>query len=190
MLLGNRLILNEDFYVKAAQYCRMLIAWGKVHNMTGAKTENDIYKHIYDSVFPLTFLSDFGMGLDIGSGAGFPALVLAMAKPHSDWTLVEPLAKRASFLQFAVSVLQMGNVTVLDRRIEQVPPTTYELITSRAVSNAKTMYDLALPFMKESTILLLYKGKNTEDEALTINAEQIRVSHATYLIAKKRTNND
>ena len=171
MLLGNRLILNEDFYVKAAQYCRMLIAWGKVHNMTGAKTENDIYKHIYDSVFPLTFLSDFGMGLDIGSGAGFPA-------------------KRASFLQFAGSVLQMSNVTVLDRRIEQVPPTTYELITSRAVSNAKTMYDLALPFMKESTILLLYKGKNTEDEALTINAEQIRVSHATYLIAKKRTNND
>jgi 16S rRNA (guanine527-N7)-methyltransferase len=184
-LLASRLILPDEFFAKADQFTRMLLNWNKVHNLTGAKHAIEVERHIYDSVYPLVFLEEFRSAIDIGSGAGFPALMLAMAKPQTLFTLVEPLIKRASFLQFAARALRLDNVSVADRRIEQMPPIVYELITSRAVGRAKTIYDLALPFMDSETILLLYKGKNTAIEAESIGAEAIKTEHAVYLIANR-----
>ncbi|MDR3162393.1 MAG: 16S rRNA (guanine(527)-N(7))-methyltransferase RsmG [Helicobacteraceae bacterium] len=185
-VLANRLILSKEFYDQAGQFARMLLRWGRIHNITGAKNEKEIAAHIFDSLFPLTFLEDFQSALDIGSGAGFPALVLSMAKPRAHFTLVEPLAKRAAFLQFAANTLRLENVTVLDRRVEQAPPVAYDLITSRAVGSAKMVRDLARPFMGERSTLLLYKGGNTAREAQTIGAKTISAPHASYLLYEPR----
>ncbi|GHV07081.1 hypothetical protein AGMMS50229_13150 [Campylobacterota bacterium] len=184
--LASRLILPEEFYQKADQFARMLLSWNKIHNLSGAKEMHEVERHIFDSIFPLSFLEDFKTALDIGSGAGFPALPLAMAKSRASFTLVEPLAKRSSFLQFAAMTLQLENVTVIDKRIEQAPIMAFDLITSRAVSDAKTIYDLALPFMNSATILLLYKGKKSAIEADAIGAETIEAAHSNYLVAKRR----
>jgi 16S rRNA (guanine527-N7)-methyltransferase len=184
-LLANRLILIEGFYAKIDQFTRILVNWNKAHNLSGAKTERDIARHIFDSLYPLTFLEDFASALDIGSGAGFPGLVLAMAKPRSRFTLVEPLGKRASFLQFAASIMNIDNVSVIDKRIEQTAVQSYDLIVSRAVSDSKTIFDLAAPFMNAESVLLLYKGKNTAKEAALIGARIVEAPHATYLLAKR-----
>ncbi|MDR1910722.1 MAG: 16S rRNA (guanine(527)-N(7))-methyltransferase RsmG [Helicobacteraceae bacterium] len=185
-LLANRLILFDEFYAKADQFTRMALHWNKTHNLSGAKNDHDIEKHIFDSVYPLSFLGGFESCLDIGSGAGFPGLVLAMAKPRSRFTLVEPLNKRASFLQFAAAIMHIDNVTVIDKRVEQTPLALYDLIASRAVSDAKTIASLAAPFMGERSVLLLYKGKKTGGEAKDINAETIKAEHATYLLIKRK----
>ena len=185
-LLAHRLILPEEFYDRCAQYASALLAWNKVHNLSGAGTLAELREHLFDSLYPLSFLEDFETALDIGSGAGFPGMVLAMAKERAHFTLVEPLQKRAGFLQFVAATLKLTNVTVIDKRIEQVPPTVFDLITSRAVTDAKTLYDLATPFMNEKSLLLLYKGQNTAHEADAIGADAIRADHATYILARRR----
>ncbi|MDR2152585.1 MAG: 16S rRNA (guanine(527)-N(7))-methyltransferase RsmG [Helicobacteraceae bacterium] len=188
-LLANRLIMIEEFYQKCDQFSRILLNWNKAHNLSGAKTERDIEKHIFDSVYPLSFLDNFANCMDIGSGAGFPGLVLAMAKPRSYFTLVEPLNKRASFLQFAASILHIDNAEIVDKRVEQAPIKTYDLIASRAVSDAKTIWELAKPFMSYRSILLLYKGKKTAKEAIAIGAKTVVAPHATYLLIGRQTAN-
>lgn len=185
-LLAHRLILPEIFYDHCAQYASALLGWNKIHNLSGATTLDQLRDHLFDSLYPLTFLEDFQSAIDIGTGAGFPGLILAMAKERSRFELVEPLQKRAGFLQFVVSTLKLTNVTVVNSRIEQLPPHTVDLITSRAVSRAKDLYDLSLPFMDEKTQLLLYKGQNTASEAESIRAESIRADHATYLLARRQ----
>jgi 16S rRNA (guanine527-N7)-methyltransferase len=176
----------EEFYQKSDQFSRILLNWNKAHNLSGARTERDVQKHIFDSVYPLTFLDDFKSCLDIGSGAGFPGLILAMAKPRSYFTLVEPLNKRAAFLQFAAAILHIDNAEIIDKRAEQVPIKNYDLIVSRAVSDGKTIYGLAKPFMGANSILLLYKGKNTAREATAIGAKTVAAPHATYLLVGRR----
>ncbi|GHS87233.1 ribosomal RNA small subunit methyltransferase G [Campylobacterota bacterium] len=187
-LAENRVVVSGDFFDKVGAFSRLLREWNSVHNLSGAKDDRAIENHIFDSVFPLSFLGefldDFESAIDIGSGAGFPALILAMAKPSAKFTLVEPIAKKASFLQFAAISIGIKNAIVIDGRIEQVAIAKYDLITSRAVSDAKTIYDLALPFMDSSTILLLYKGKNTAKEAESIGAQIVSAPHAEYLVKR------
>jgi 16S rRNA (guanine527-N7)-methyltransferase len=184
-LLANKLILFDEFYEKTEQFTRILLNWNKTHNLSGAKTDRDIEKHIFDSVYPLSFLDDFSSCMDIGAGAGFPGLALALAKPRARFTLVEPLNKRAAFLQFVAAILNIDNVYVIDKRVEQTPIVIYDLIVSRAVSDAKTIRDLAAPFMNEQSLLLLYKGAKTAVEAETINAEIVAAKHSVYLMAKR-----
>ena len=185
-LLAHRLILKEEFYERAAQFAEMLLAWNKVHNMSGAKTEEEVYHHIYDSVYPLTFLGDFSTVLDIGTGAGFPGLAMAMAKENAKFVLVEPLQKRAGFLSFAAATLGLENVRVVNARIEQVAPTVYDLVTSRAVSDAATLYGMALPFMDKESRLLLFKGRNLEAELSGIeHYEVVPADHTNYVIVTK-----
>lgn len=184
-LLKNRLILPEEFYTACEQYASSLLAWNKVHNLSGAENIDELRPHLLDSLLPLTFLEEFHTCLDIGSGAGLPAMALALAKRTTHFTLVEPLQKRAGFLRFIVSILKLGNVTVENRRIEQLPPKSFDLITSRAVSDAKTVYDMAYPFMNESSSLLLYKGINSQNEADLICAKVIRSNNSSYLLARR-----
>jgi 16S rRNA (guanine527-N7)-methyltransferase len=163
-LLHNKVVLPNQFFKDAFQYAQHIEEWNKVHNLTGAKHISEIYDHIYDSVFPVSFLPQVNNALDIGTGAGFPGLVLAMALKHTHFTLVEPLKKRSSFLSFIVAELKMNNVTVLSKRVEQVPPTSMDLITSRAVTKTKTLLELSQPFLTPDTLLLFYKGEQVFDE--------------------------
>lgn len=184
-LLAHKLILPNEFFDLCGEYAQTLLAWNKVHNLSGANTLEELRHHLFDSVYPLVFLEDFASCMDIGSGAGLPGLVLSFAKQNSEFTLVEPLQKRASFLQFVASNLGLKNVVVENRRVEQIAPKVQNLIISRAVSDAKTLYDLSLPFMDSDSILLLYKGKNTANEAKQIGATKIETNHATYLLARR-----
>ena len=96
--------LPQSFFYNIQKYKEHLFSWNRVHNLTGARDEKTMDEFIYDSIYPITFLPKVKNLLDIGTGAGFPGLILAMGLPDTQVTLVEPLAKRASFLQFIKAV--------------------------------------------------------------------------------------
>jgi len=79
-------------------------------------------------------------------------------------TLAEPLAKRASFLQFIKADLGLENVTVVKKRVEEMPTQIFELITSRAVTDTKMLLQLSENFRDENSKLLFYKGERVFDE--------------------------
>ncbi|PHR56346.1 MAG: 16S rRNA (guanine(527)-N(7))-methyltransferase RsmG [Arcobacter sp.] len=169
----DKIVLPDTFYEHVERYTEHLLKWNKIHNLTGATTKAKVAEHIYDSVFPVSFLPKLGNALDIGTGAGFPGLILAMALRSTKFTLVEPLAKRSGFLQFIKADLGLDNVEVLNKRIEEVSPVSYDFITSRAVTETKTLMDFAQPFIKKGTLLLFFKGERVYDEIA--DAEHVKI---------------
>lgn len=138
--------------------------WNKVHNLTGAKDETTLDNFIFDAVYPVSFLPPVNSLMDIGTGAGFPGMILALALPHTQVTLVEPLAKRASFLQFIKADLGLDNVNIVKKRVEEMAPQHFDLITSRAVTDTKMLLELSKIHRDKDTKLFFYKGEKVFDE--------------------------
>ena len=156
--------LPERFWENIGEYKKSLFEWNKIHNLTGAKDEKMLDDFIVDALYPLTFIDKPKTLLDIGTGAGFPGLILAMALPETSVTLAEPLAKRASFLQFVKAKLLLENVTVERKRAEELPAQVFELITSRAVTDTALLLQISEKLRDENTKLLFYKGERVFDE--------------------------
>jgi len=154
----------ENFFYNIQKYKEHLFKWNKIHNLTGARDEATMDEFIYDAVFPVSFLPHVDTLLDIGTGAGFPGMILAMALPNTEVTLVEPLTKRAAFLQFIKADLGLKNVTVVKKRVEEMESEVFELITSRAVTQTKMLLELSKDFRDSSSKLLFYKGQKVYDE--------------------------
>ena len=146
------------------RYRDLLLQWNRVHNLSGYKDAATVEYYLFDALYPVTFLPPVKTAMDIGTGAGFPGLILAMAQPQTQWTLVEPLQKRAGFLQFVKVTLKLENVTVENRRVEALPAQRFDLITSRAVTDTQMLLSLSAPFRDEKTMLLFYKGEKVYSE--------------------------
>jgi len=175
--------LSEDFFYNIQKYKELLFKWNKIHNLTGAKDEKTIDEFIYDAVFPVSFLPKSKNLLDIGTGAGFPGMILAMALPDTQVTLVEPLQKRASFLQFVKADLDLKNVRVVKKRVEEMDAEIFELVTSRAVTDTKMLLKLSENFRDENSKLLFYKGERVYDEVdETLNHKVIKTKNRHYLL--------
>ncbi|MCD4668182.1 MAG: 16S rRNA (guanine(527)-N(7))-methyltransferase RsmG [Sulfurimonas sp.] len=163
-LRADNIELPDNFFYNIQKYKEHLFKWNKIHNLTGAKDENTLNHFIYDAVFPVSFLPKYKNLLDIGTGAGFPGMILALALPDTQVTLVEPLVKRASFLQFVKADLELDNVRVVKKRVEDMDSEIFSLITSRAVTDTKMLLKLSENFRNENSTLLFYKGEKVFDE--------------------------
>lgn len=163
-LINDNINLPENFFYNVQKYKEHLHKWNKIHNLTGAKDNKTLDEFIYDAVFPLSFLPEVSTLMDIGTGAGFPGMILAFGLPNTHVTLVEPLSKRASFLQFIKADLNLSNVTVVKKRVEQMEPKTFDMITSRAVTETKMLLKLSENFRDSNTKFLFYKGEKVFDE--------------------------
>ncbi len=168
-LAQDNIKLPDNFFHNIQKYKEHLFKWNKIHNLTGAKDSDTIDQFIYDAVFPVSFLPKTKNLLDIGTGAGFPGMILAMALRDTQVTLAEPLVKRASFLQFIKADLSLDNVRVVKKRVEEMHPEIFELVTSRAVSDTKILLKLSENFRDESSKLLFYKGEKVYDEVDALN---------------------
>ena len=161
---NEKIILEEGIIVKLENFASLLNEWNQIHNLTGAKTIDAIYVNIVDSLYPLTFIEKPKTLLDVGTGAGFPGLVLAIALPHTEVVLAEPLKKRVSFLKYAAIDLELGNVSVEAKRVEKVAYEPFEMISSRAVTNTKLLLDLTKEISDITSVNLFYKGSRVFDE--------------------------
>ena len=160
--------LDNEIIIKLEGFASLLNEWNQIHNLTGAKTIDAIYVNIVDSLFPLTFIEKPKTLLDVGTGAGFPGLVLAIALPHTEVVLSEPLKKRVSFLKYAAIDLGLSNVSVEAKRVEKVEHEAFELISSRAVTNTKLLLDLTQEISNTQTEYLFYKGSRVFDEVADV----------------------
>ena len=156
--------ISSETIVKLENFASLLHEWNQIHNLTGAKTVEAIYVNIVDSLYPLTFIKQPKSLLDVGTGAGFPGLALAIAMPETEVVLAEPLKKRVSFLKYAAIDLVLPNVSVEAKRVEFVEHEAFELISSRAVTNTKLLLDLTKKISDSKTEYLFYKGSRVFDE--------------------------
>ena len=156
-------------------YLVELEKWNRKINLTAIRGEQDIVvKHFIDS---FSYLEGFepapGMRLlDMGSGAGFPALPIKIVVPELAVTMVEAVQKKAAFLRHMVRMLQLQDVEVVDKRTDGLPGSyqeQYDIVTARAFADMETALREGVRFLKPGGLAVLSRGpdEQIEDAVLT-----------------------
>ena len=173
---------------KLQKFTELLLEWNRIHNLTGSKNSTDVEKNIDDSLFPTTFIEKPSSILDVGTGAGFPGLILAIAYPDIRTVLCEPRKKRASFLKYVSMELELSNIEVVKKRVEDYQSEPFGLISSRAVTDTKMLLELTKHLQDKTTQFLFYKGKHlfSELELVTdeLDYDIIEKNQRNYLYIK------
>jgi 16S rRNA (guanine527-N7)-methyltransferase len=126
--------------------------------------------HVADSLTGLEFpaLAEAGRIADIGSGAGFPGLVLAVALPDAQLDLIESVGRKCEFIERAIAESGIANARVINARSEELAEgegrEAYAAVTARAVGRLSTLAELASPLLAEGGVLVAWKGKRDPDE--------------------------
>jgi 16S rRNA (guanine527-N7)-methyltransferase len=126
--------------------------------------------HVADSLTGLEVpeLSTAHRIADVGAGAGFPGLALAVALPNTQIDLIESIGRKCAFMQRAIDEAEIPNATVLNTRSEDWAGSggreAYEAVTARAVGRLSTLSELASPLLKPNGLLIAWKGKRDEEE--------------------------
>jgi 16S rRNA (guanine527-N7)-methyltransferase len=188
LLKSNDIIIDENKIEALEHFAVTLHEWNQIHNLTGAKDIKTIYKNIVDSLYPITFIDTPNDILDVGSGAGFPAMPLAIVLDNTKVVLCEPLRKRVSFLKYAS--LRLNNVEVVASRVEDMQHQPFGLISSRAVTNTQMLLNLTGHLASAQTRYLFYKGNRLFDEINSLKNQLdydiVQKQQRNYLYIKKR----
>lgn len=156
-------------------YASFLLKYNEHTNLTAIKTMSDIYlKHFYDSL-TISKLVDFNNGklLDVGTGAGFPGMVLAICFPNLQVDLLDSNNKKIKFLEELIKKLNLTNVQTVYSRAEdytRVNREKYDYVTSRAVADLRVLLELNIPSLKINGEFLVMKGNIDEELKLSQNA--------------------
>ena len=133
-------------------------------------------RHLLNSVLLAPLLRPGRVG-DIGSGAGLPGLVLAIARPDAEFILIEPMERRVEWLHDQIATLGLANVEVVRARAEEAMITPFlDQVTARAVSSLAKLIPLAAPLVKSGGELVFLKGANVAAE-IEAAAKVIRKAH-------------
>ena len=180
----NNIKSDKEGAKKLYLFCELLRSWNKTHSLTTLKTDEDFAEAVLDSVYPIRFLDKFQNALDIGSGAGLPALPLAIITKDAHFTLCEPLSKKYAFLQYAKASLELENVTVLKNRVEEISG-NFDLISSRAVAKSDLLVSLSEHLLIQGGNWLFYKGEDSANEIEGENVKVFRRDKRKYILIRK-----
>ena len=146
-------------------FAEHLAQWGEELGLVGPRELDRLWtRHILNSALVAHKIGT-GTLIDIGSGAGFPGLVIAAIRPDVQCTLIEPLGRRAHWLREEAHRLGLTNVEVRNERAEEAAGHVIaDFVTARAVSALKTLVPLAAPLLKQGGQLVLMKGQKVEGE--------------------------
>jgi len=153
-------------------YEALLKRWQARINLVGPKTVSDIWRrHFLDSAQIAPLLPEFAATLvDIGSGAGFPGLVVALMRPDLQVHLVDSDQRKATFLREAVRTLDLkGRVTVHAKRTDQIEGLCADVITARALAPLSSLLEHSVRFSGPDTVCLFLKGKRFQEELTDAN---------------------
>ena len=145
-------------------YYNFLVEENEKFNLTAiTEFEEVVVKHFIDSAVGIRYFS--GKVLDVGSGAGFPGVVLAILNPKLDILLLDSLNKRINFLNELIEKLSLKNVKTIHCRIEDLKEKgKFDFVTARAVANLSTLSEYLLPFVKIGGKAIIYKGADFFEE--------------------------
>jgi 16S rRNA (guanine527-N7)-methyltransferase len=129
------------------RYVEELQRWGSRVNLVGSTQRDALWVHIYDALPAAEALPPDARVVDLGSGAGFPGIPLAIARPDLDLTLVEIRERRVNFLRHAARLLELG-CEIRRCRIEEPPADRYDFALARAVADPPRALRLAVPWVR------------------------------------------
>ena len=169
---------DDDKLSRLNKYYEMLVEYNKVMNLTGITEKKQVYlKHFYDSmtIVRAINLNNYNTLCDIGTGAGFPGLVIKIFYPHLKVVLVDSLNKRINFLSDVIKELGLTDIETVHARIEDYAHNNkdkFDIVTARAVAPLNILLEYAIPITKVSSYFIAMKGK-TEDETTYNNALKV-----------------
>ena len=164
--------LSAVAVAQCLDFVELLLKWGRVHNLTATRDAGEIVtRHLLDSLTILPLVRGQQM-LDIGSGAGFPALPLAIARPDNRWVLIEARQKRVSFLEHVIRQLQLTGITVINGRVEDYRPQRLsDTLVVRAFAPLPEWVALTRPLWHARATVIAMKGKEPFEELKALPKE-------------------
>ncbi len=158
-------MFNEQLPL-AERYATILATMGVTRGLLGPREAPRVWdRHMFNCVAIAELIPRDRKIIDVGSGAGLPGLVLAIARPDLYVTLFEPLLRRHTFLQYVTSELALRNVQTLRRRAEAGPAdVSGHVVTARAVAPLERLVEWCVPLLRRGGRLLAIKGKGAEAE--------------------------
>jgi len=171
-LKKSNIIITEKQLSDLDTYYQLLSRENKKYNLTAITEEKEVYlKHFYDS---LTIVKSITLNnqyiLDIGSGAGFPGLVLKIIFPNLKIDLLDSTEKKCKFLKLVINTLNLENINVINNRAEKYAINNrkkYDIVVSRAVAPLKHLLEYGIPVLKEKGLFIALKA-NIQDELINI----------------------
>ncbi len=156
----------RETLVQLDRYAELLCDWQTRMNLVGPSTLPQLWiRHFADSAQLLAVAGTGKSWLDIGAGAGFPGLVLALLDTTAQFTLVESITKKCRFLTEVVETLGLGDrVIIANQRIETLPRQKFDIVTARALANLAQLFDWGLPYAGSGTRWILPKGVRVAEE--------------------------
>ena len=187
-----RVFTTRDLNVVSAlfeTYLNRLVEVNKVMNLTAITDPDEVYeKHFLDCAQIAPLIRQGATLADVGSGAGFPGVPLAILRDDLKVSLIEPTAKRCAFLGELISELKLDQVYVINDRAENLPCAreTYDVVTARAVAPLSVLLELCVPLVKEGGLMIAMKGaKGLEELQEAQNA--MKVLHLSLVEAQNIT---
>lgn len=157
---------SRTFY----DFMKILLEENEKVNLTAITEENEIIiKHFIDSLTINKYLINANKILDLGTGAGFPGIPLKIVNKDKEFVLVDSLNKRIEFLNKVKEKCELENLELIHSRAEDLAKNInyrekFDVVTSRAVANLRTLAEYLLPFVKKEGICICMKGPNVDNE--------------------------
>lgn len=160
--------INEKQAEKFEKYYNFLIEENKKFNLTAITEKKEVFfKHFLDSVLAEKNITKDAKIIDVGSGAGFPAIPLKILRPDLQIVMVDSLNKRVNFLNQVINLLKLCNISAIHSRAEDYIKKNrekFDFAVARAVAPLNTLLEYLLPYVKVGGKCLIYKSQKLEDE--------------------------
>jgi len=189
--------LSDQMIDQLMAYLNLIEKWNRVYNLTAIRERDEMIKlHFLDSLSILNYV-EMEHVLDVGSGAGFPGIVLAITKPELKVTVMDSVNKKTTFMQQVKSELSLSNLNVVNARVEEYQPTIlFDGVITRAFSSIQNMLSMTQHTLKKNGTWLAMKSKDVKEELEALDQNQYTliplevpfINAERYLVKLKKEN--
>ena len=189
--------LSDQMIDQLMAYLNLIEKWNRVYNLTAIRERDEMVKlHFLDSLSILNYV-EMEHVLDVGSGAGFPGIVLAITKPELKVTVMDSVNKKTTFMQQVKSELSLINLNVVNARVEDYQPTIlFDGVITRAFSSIQNMLLMTQHTLQKNGAWLAMKSKDVKEELEALDQNQYTliplevpfINAERYLVKLKKEN--
>ncbi len=189
--------LSDQMIDQLMVYLNLIEKWNRVYNLTAIRERDEMIKlHFLDSLSILNHV-EMEHVLDVGSGAGFPGIVLAITKPELKVTVMDSVNKKTTFMQQVKSELSLTNLNVVNARVEDYQPTIlFDGVITRAFSSIQNMLLMTQHTIQKNGAWLAMKSKDVKEELEALDQNQFTliplevpfINAERYLVKLKKEN--
>ena len=189
--------LSDQMIDQLMAYLNLIEKWNRVYNLTAIRERDEMIKlHFLDSLSILNHV-EMEHVLDVGSGAGFPGIVLAITKPELKVTVMDSVNKKTTFMQQVKSELSLTNLNVVNARVEEYQPTIlFDGVITRAFSSIQNMLLMTQHTLQKNGAWLAMKSKDVKEELEALDQNQYTlislevpfINAERYLVKLKKEN--